>query len=341
MARRALVIAAVLLAVATGCVSSDGDSAVTTVSSSVPGVQSSVTTSTSTTVSTTSTTRSPTTTTATTTTTPPEPPLLEVLDPVHGATVTTPRYTFTGVTNPGATVTVGGKYEATVDPDGSWELVLVLVLEPGQNSTTFVATHPANGLETQQAIRVYYAVGLELRPDGLGAVTFGQDETSTMAILTGLLGPPHYESTCNDLDYCTGAGYGWCPYIRTVSWGWDQLSIVIADCESIKTGWPEAPELVTWRIGQESTLRTPEGVGPGSTLGELETVYGDRFVVGYDECAGGLFFAIRSPNGEGGLRGHIPTPPGFEEPDDNTNPRDLVDPSTRVFGFAAGWAQSC
>jgi hypothetical protein len=219
------------------------------------------------------------------------------------------------------------------------------MLEPGRNSTTFTATHPETGLETSQANRVYYAEAVELRADGLGAVSFGQDETATLAILTGLFGPPATETACGDLDTCVGMGYGWCRYIHDVDWPKQDLSILTADCEDPDGGWPEAPQFITWRVGADSTLRTPEGVGPGSTLGELEAVYGDQFVVGYDDCSGGLFYTIRGPDWEGSLRGHIPLPPGFELPDDYYEDADShtfeLDPATQVFGFESGVAQSC
>jgi hypothetical protein len=284
---------------------------------------------------------------------PLKPPLLEVLDPIHGATVTSRRYTFSGITDPGCAVIVGGKYAATVDDDGTWELELVL--EPGQNSTTFVAFDPETGLETSQAIRVYYAERLELRPDGLRAVGFGQDETSTMEILTGLIGPPVFDSTCNDSWHCSGAGYGLCRYIRTVRWPEEGLSIVIADCEG-NADEPETPRLISWsaRRGESpdgsdtATLHTPEGIAPGSTVSEMQAAYGDRFAVGYDECGGGLYFIVHSPvldHPEQRMYGYLPTPPGFELPDDYyTDPSqyDLTpDPSTEIPGIAAGVAQSC
>jgi hypothetical protein len=331
-----------LMVVVTGCVSSDGDSVEMT-GSTVPGVQSTVTAATSIAPSTTI--PQPTTIT-TTTTTSSEPPLLEIRDPVHGATVTSRRYTFTGVTDPGCTVTVGGKYEAEVEEDGTW--ALELMLEPGRNSTTFTATHPTTGLETHQAIRVHYATAIVLRGGGLGVLPFGQDETSTIEILSSLLGPPDYETMCNDLDYCTGAGYGWCRYIRTAEWESERLTIVIADCENRDGSWPEQPQLISWWAGQGSTLRTPEGVGPGSTIGEMQAAYGDRFTVGYDDCFFGLHFIVHSPvldHPEQRIYGPLPTPPGFELPDDyNTDPsqHDLTpDPSTQVPGFGAGAAQSC
>jgi hypothetical protein len=337
MARRVLVAAAVVLAtVVTGCAGGD-DSSPSTSSTTVPFVESTVATTSSTATST-----RPSTTTSTTTTTLAGPPVLEVLDPAHGATVTTSRYTFTGVTDPGCTVTVGGKYEATVQEDGTWSLELVL--EPGQNSTTFVAADHRTGLESSQAIRVYYAEAVELRGDGLGAVSFGQDETSTMAILTGLLGPPVNESTCIDDDDCTGMGYGWCTYIHTANWPDDELSIVIADCESPDEP-PHTPTLIGWSVWSQTTLRTPEGVGPGSTLGELQAVYGNRLEVGYDGEYGGLHFAIDEPHGVGSgrLYGDLEHPPGFEPPDDVSDDPDplltLLDPSTKVTGFGAGVGQ--
>jgi hypothetical protein len=58
------------------------------------------------------------------------------------------------MTDPGNSVAVGGKYMAMVSVDGTW--TLSLQLGPGRNSTTFVATDPDSGLETETAIRVYY-----------------------------------------------------------------------------------------------------------------------------------------------------------------------------------------
>lgn len=276
-----------------------------------------------------------------TTTTLLEPPRLEVVDPIHGETVTTPRYTFRGITDPGCAITVGGKYHAEVSADGTWALDLMLV--PGRNSTTFVANDVETGLQTKQAIRVYYAEPLELRADGLGAVTFGMDEDTTMAILISLLGEPDYASVCNNLDYCVGAGYGWCRYISEARWESEKISIVIGDCETRDGGWPDAPELMGWRAWQGTMLRMPEGVGPGSTLGELEATYGDRLFVGYDDCAGGLYLDIRDTNGGGGFHGYVATPPGFELPDDyRPSEHQLeLDPATPVVGFEAGVGQSC
>jgi Glucodextranase, domain B len=110
-----------------------------------------VQTTTTTTSSTIATTTSP----MTTTSMPTAPPMLEITDPGFGATVTDAVYPFRGVTDPGCTVTVGGKYVADVAADGRW--TLRLGLGPGRNSTTFVATDPTTGQQTAKATRVYYA----------------------------------------------------------------------------------------------------------------------------------------------------------------------------------------
>jgi hypothetical protein len=177
-------------------------------------------------------------------------------------------------------------------------------------------------------------------------VFFGDDETTTMDILTGLLGPPVAESTCVDEDYCTGAGYGWCYYIHTADW--QELRVVIADCEGSDEP-PYTPTLIGWVMWGSSTLRTPEGVGSGSTLGELLAVYEDRLTVGYGEgCVDEeLSFHITEPHGPGTgrLYGDLEILPSLDLPEDfDGSSQDLIlllDPSTRIAWLGAGVGQSC
>jgi hypothetical protein len=58
-----------------------------------------------------------------------------------GATVTESRYRFAGTTEPGASVMAAGRYPVEVDAGGNWSIVLIL--NPGGNVATFVATDPA------------------------------------------------------------------------------------------------------------------------------------------------------------------------------------------------------
>jgi len=338
---RLVVVAIVLAAPLVGCTTAV-DSTTSTTSSNIPAAEPTVA-STTTSTTTTSTTRA-TTTTARTTTTLVSPPHLEVLDPVHGATVTTRRYTFKGVTDPNCTVAVGGKYEATVEPDGSWALDLLLA--PGRNSTTLVATDPDSGLETSVAVRIYYADTLELRADGLGAVSFGQDEETTMAILTGFLGPPTGGGFCDDPGFasgdCTGAGYGWCEYVRNVHWEMGGLSIVIAACDD-EYDDPDAPVLIAWSVGRDSQLQTPDGVGIGVTLGELGAIYDVR-VAAVPGCGEALGIEINAPDGGGSsaIRVGVPDVDNAMGDKSSEDPWEtFFDPSTIVKSFAAGVSQSC
>lgn len=74
------------------------------------------------------------------------PPALEVLSPADGATVESSKVTFSGTTEPGATVVVGD-WEATVDDDGRWSILLIAA--KGLNTVTFAATDPAGNTTTR------------------------------------------------------------------------------------------------------------------------------------------------------------------------------------------------
>lgn len=79
-------------------------------------------------------------------------PDLVVLDPADGATVTSEKVTFSGTTEPGAQVKAGG-YEATVDDDGRWSILLIA--SDGPNTVTFTAADAA-GNTTTATITVTY-----------------------------------------------------------------------------------------------------------------------------------------------------------------------------------------
>jgi large repetitive protein len=83
-----------------------------------------------------------------------EPPMLEITTPADGAIFTEKTVTFRGRTEPGARV-FAGRWEAEVDADGSWRIVLVLA--EGANRARFTASDAA-GNETQASITVHYAV---------------------------------------------------------------------------------------------------------------------------------------------------------------------------------------
>ena len=282
-------LATVLVVFAVGCVPPAADTDATTIAPAPPS--STGATSTSPPPPATTSTAAAATTPPTTTTTVVGPPLLEIFDPVHGATVTTRRYIFSGVTDPDCAVTVGGKYHATVEADGSW--ALDLMLGPGRNSTTFVATDPETGLETKEGIRVYYAEGLELRPDGLGVVPFGTEIDEALVVLTDLLGPPTSHELHADV-WGEESSYG---SFHEVKWKGLRLEFVDWDID-----WTplDRPVFSYWTTGR--SLRTPEGVGPGSLWAETAATYGDAAKAWPEDCgeySGSYHFFPIELEGEG------------------------------------------
>ena len=289
---------AVVAIVVAGCVDGATDATVTSSSSQAAGVESTVTTTTTLAAGPPSTAGI----TTTATTVPTEPPLLEILNPTQGATVTSRRYTFTGVTDPGCAVIVGGRYEATVDPDGSW--ALELVLNPGGNTTTLIATNPKTGLQTKAMIEVSFDPHLTLRPDGLGDLEFTTPEEDALPYLIDVLGPP-------DSDNLRP---GSC-YERILTWNWAGFEAWITDDGGHtpgggSMGCSRPPALTNWRAfdltgGLE--LRTPEGIGIGSPALDLCEIYGqectgqgirvqfDPDVFPWDHSRAGIWFSLDKP----------------------------------------------
>ncbi len=83
------------------------------------------------------------------------PPFLELFSPRDGDHVEKKVVTFSGGTEPGATVLASGKFPAHVDADGLW--TVDLVLGPGPNGVVFIATDAA-GNETEIRVTVHLDV---------------------------------------------------------------------------------------------------------------------------------------------------------------------------------------
>lgn len=80
------------------------------------------------------------------------PPPISITKPFDGDVFETDRITFAGTTEPGARV-FGGPYEATVDVDGNWSIVLILA--EGSNRATFRAVDAA-GNEAWASVTAVY-----------------------------------------------------------------------------------------------------------------------------------------------------------------------------------------
>jgi len=84
-----------------------------------------------------------------------EPPFLSLVSPSDGDHMEKKVVTFSGDTEPGATVLASGKFPAQVDVDGFWAVDLVLA--PGPNGVVFSATDAA-GNETEIRVTVHLDV---------------------------------------------------------------------------------------------------------------------------------------------------------------------------------------
>jgi len=85
---------------------------------------------------------------------PPDttPPRLEILHPEDGQVFREKSIAFEGITEPGANV-AAGRYQADINGDGGWRIVLVLSV--GRNLAKFTATDPA-GNTTTASVVVYF-----------------------------------------------------------------------------------------------------------------------------------------------------------------------------------------
>ena len=82
------------------------------------------------------------------------PPDLQILHPVNGQVFEEKEVVFEGVTEPGARV-FAGQYEADVNDDGGWRIVLIL--SPGANHATLKAKDAAGNV-SEASVSVTYAV---------------------------------------------------------------------------------------------------------------------------------------------------------------------------------------
>lgn len=83
------------------------------------------------------------------------PPLLEVTSPSDGERFSAKIVTFSGITEPDATVEASGKFLADVEENGSWSVDLVL--SPGANGVVFRALDPV-GNESEVRLTVHLDV---------------------------------------------------------------------------------------------------------------------------------------------------------------------------------------
>jgi hypothetical protein len=285
---------------------------------------------------------------------------LAITDPQPEAVVTTTVYTFQGVTDPGCTVDVGGKYFADVDADGSW--TLDLVLRPGANTTTLTATDEA-GAKTAVQVSLSYAPFI-LSADGLGIVSFGDPVDDVVAILTELLGPSssdHVEESPFEIaegwnrgergpDACHAVTTGdiCFDYIRYMFWDDVGLGVMFSDLAVNHEAHPDeeqpwvqvSPSLQRYGYhgGEVDPLAyTTHGLTIGSTVTDLQAL-GNLVTFHFNACSDSVDFAIADPDGTNGGRiwGYLHGTDweAFIE-------SGFIDPEATVRSFHAGAQSSC
>jgi hypothetical protein len=116
-----------------------------------------------------------------------------------------------------------------------------------------------------------------LRGDGLGVVGFGESADEVVAALGAVLGSPPTDA---------GSQAGWVEFV-----GWREHGLFVGFDTPAAEGYTGASRFVGWEyLGSDggSAFATAEGAGIGTTLPELEALYGDQLEVStaIDECVG-------------------------------------------------------
>lgn len=140
--------------------------------------------------------------------------------------------------------------------------------------TTAAPATTAAAVEPTATPTTAAAAELRLQRDGLGIAAFGTDADAAVAAVTAALGDPSDDSGWVDpITVSTCAG----PEVRRVSWG--TLSLLLGDPAGGDTGvrqffaysYGDVAELGAPPAG----LATPEGLGLGAPVEDLQTVYPD------------------------------------------------------------------
>jgi hypothetical protein len=161
--------------------------------------------------------------------------------------------------------------EASVPPSPS--------AAPPTASPSTTAPAPPTAAPTPSASPVPAAAGLQLNGDDLGVTRVGAPSADAVRALTAVLGPPVADPAPETA--CVGAGD------KEVEWAEFRLAV----SDGVVSGW----------LSRDPELTTPSGIGIGTTVTEMQEVYGDRlelfdanpdsgpsFTVGGVELSGGL-----------------------------------------------------
>ncbi|MFP5332718.1 MAG: hypothetical protein ACLGHX_10220 [Acidimicrobiia bacterium] len=170
------------------------------------------------------------------------PPLITITTPTDGQVFETDRITFAGVTEPGARV-FGGPYEADVDPDGNWSIVLIL--SEGKNTATFTAVDSAGNEASATVTAVYQPPTKTTTPPKEP----GKDPAPFVAHATWL--------ECAEVppfDEYYGTGEPGTKVAVLSEWGSGETTVSADGSWYVKVFFPKAPKDVTFEVKVKDSL---------------------------------------------------------------------------------------
>lgn len=170
------------------------------------------------------------------------PPPIVVDSPFEGQVFETDRITFAGTTEPGARV-FGGPYEATVDDDGNWSIVLIL--SEGSNRATFRAVDSAGNESSVSVTAVYQPPTKTTSPPKEPP----KDLAPFVAHATWL------ESTeVPPYDEYYGTGEPGSKVMVVSEWGSGETTVAADGSWYVKVFFPKAPKDITFDVKVKDSL---------------------------------------------------------------------------------------
>lgn len=170
------------------------------------------------------------------------PPPIAITKPFDGEVFETDRITFAGTTEPGARV-FGGPYEATVEADGNWSIVLIL--SEGSNLATFRAVDAA-GNESSASVTAVYQAPTKTTPPPKDPGTEPAAFIAHATWLESAEAPPY--------DEYYGTGEPASKVMVVSEWGSGETAVGGDGSWYVKVFFPKAPKDVTFDVKVKDSL---------------------------------------------------------------------------------------
>jgi hypothetical protein len=235
---------------------------------------------------------------------PPDviPPPLEVTKPTDGAGVQSRTVTLKGRSEPGAAISADDK-TTYADDDGSWSLKVSL--KRGHNDLTLTASDVA-GNETVLDYQIHR--GYLISRMRIGPADAGDHPDDVVPWFIDVFGTPH-DDVLIILDEPNDPYGFWADtYFRIVTWRGPYVALLFADGNYYRFQDDDQPGLVAWYTDSDAFV-TSTGIHEGSTLPELQAVYGsDLSIATVAECSALGEFWVTSTSFPR-LRGQVSGPP--------------------------------